>query len=144
MYLESYFLDAFGDTGTLQGMQDLEPERSPLSLMAAIKHSGTGLSLEWKPEDTAGARESATKLRQRLRDVVRVVVRDRENDPANTAVIKNDEYLVWFTYETRYRLCLEQRPTAARRGTNNKYIKYIIIALLKLRSNSSNITHLSA
>ena len=32
--------------------------------------------------------------------------------------------MLWFTYETRYRLCLEQRPAAARRGTNNKYIKY--------------------
>ena len=110
-------------------MKDLEGK--PLAIMAQIKHAGTGLSLEWKPEDTAAARESATILKQRLRN--------RENDPENTAVITNDVYLVWFTYETRYCLCLEQRP-AGRRGTNNKYIKYIIIALLKLRSNSSNIT----
>ena len=34
IYLESYFSDAFGDTGTLQGMQDLE-SRS-LVIMAAI------------------------------------------------------------------------------------------------------------
>ena len=53
IYLESYFSDAFGDTGTLQGMQDLEGK--PLAIMDQIKHPGTGLSLEWKPEDTAGA-----------------------------------------------------------------------------------------
>ena len=124
IYLESYFSDAFGDTGTLQGMQDLEGK--PLAMMAQIKHPGTGLSLERKQEDTAAARESATILRQRLRD--------REEDPDSTEVITNDEYLTWFTYETRYRLCLEQRPAAAgRRGTKNKYIRYIIIALLKLR-----------
>jgi hypothetical protein len=130
IYLEGYFSEAFGDTGTLQGMKDLEGK--PLAIMAQIKHAGTGLSLEWKPEDTAAARESATILKQRLRD--------REEDPDNIEEITNAEYLVWFTYETRYRLCLEQRPAAARRGTNDKYIKSIIIALLKLRSNSSNIT----
>ena len=131
IYLESYFSDAFGGTGTLQGMKDLEGK--PLAIMAQIKHPGTGLSLEWKPEDTAEAREAATSLKQRLHD--------RDNDPDNSEAFTNDAYLLWFTYETRYRLCLEQRQAAAaRRGTNNKYIKYIIISLLKLRSNSSNIT----
>ena len=131
IYVESYFSEAFVDSGTLQGMQDLESK--PLAIMAQHKHPGTGLSLEWKPEDTAAAREAATILKQRLRD--------REEDPDNAEAVTNDAYLLWFTYETRYRLCVEQRPAAsARRGTNNKYIKYIIIALLKLRSNSSNIT----
>ena len=113
-------------------MQDLESK--PLAIMAQHKHPGTGLSLEWKPEDTAAAREAATILKQRLRD--------REEDPDNAEAFTNDAYLLWFTYETRYCLCLDQRPppSAGRRGTNNKYIKYIIIALLKLRSNSSNIT----
>ena len=111
-------------------MQDLEGK--PLAIMAQIKHPGTDLSLEWKPEDTVAARESATILKQRLRD--------REEDPDRTEVITNDDYLLCFTYETRYRLCLEQHPAAARRGNNDKYIKYIIIALLKLRSNRSNIT----
>ena len=53
VYLESYFSDAFVGTGTLQGMNDLEG--NPLAIMVQIKHPGTGLSLEWKPEDTAGA-----------------------------------------------------------------------------------------
>ena len=102
--------------------------------MAQIKHPGTGLSLEWKTEDTAAAQESATILRQRLRDV--------EEDSERAEVIGNNEHMEWLTYETRYRLCLEQRPVlaAGSRGTNNIYIKYIIIVLLKLRSNSSNIT----
>ena len=83
-------------------MQDLESE--PLAIMAQHKHPGTGLSLEWKPEDTAAAREAATILKQRLRD--------REEDLDNAEAFTNDEYLLWFTYETRYRLCLEQRPAA--------------------------------
>ena len=131
IYGESYFSEAFVDSGTLQGLQDLES--NTLAIMAKNKHPGNGLSLEWKPEDTAKAREAATILKQRLHD--------RDNDPDNSEAFTNDAYLLWFTYETRYRLCVEQRPAAsARRGTNNKYIKYIIIALLKLRSNSSNIT----
>ena len=58
-------------------MQDLESK--PLAMMAQIKHPGTGLSLEWKPEDTAAARESATILKQRLRD--------REEDSERTETI---------------------------------------------------------
>ncbi len=49
IYVESYFPDTYGDTGTLQGMAD----------MADIKHKGTILSLIWAAEDTAAARESA-------------------------------------------------------------------------------------
>ena len=101
-------------------MQDLEDK--PLAIMAQHKHPGTGLSLEWKPEDTAAAREAATILKQRLRD--------REEDPDNAEAFTNDAYLLCFIYETRYGLCLEQRQAAAaRRGTNNKYIKYIIIEI---------------
>ena len=47
IYFWSYFPDAFGDTGALQGMQDLE-SRPLAAEMAEIKHKPTGLSLEWK------------------------------------------------------------------------------------------------
>jgi hypothetical protein len=56
IFVESYFPDTFGDTGTLQGMTDLESR--PLAEMADIKHKSTNLSLTWTAEDTAdGSRE---------------------------------------------------------------------------------------
>lgn len=116
IYIESYFPDVFTDTGSLQGMKDMESR--VLAEMADHKHKNTGLSLVWKTEDTAAARESASKLTKLLRDAT--------NDPA-AAKIQSSDYFEWFTYETRYRLCLDQRPppaaaAAARRGTNNRYI----------------------
>ena len=53
IYIDSYFLEAFGDTETLQGMQDLESR--PLAEMADINHKGTNLRLAWTAEDTAAA-----------------------------------------------------------------------------------------
>ncbi len=50
LYIESYFPNAFCDTGTLQRMQDLES--MPLAEMADIKHRGTNLSLAWTVEDS--------------------------------------------------------------------------------------------
>ncbi len=43
IYIESYFPDTYGDTGTLQVMADLESRA--LADMADIKHKGTNLSL---------------------------------------------------------------------------------------------------
>ena len=43
LYIESYFPDTYGDTGTLQVMADLESRA--LADMADIKHKGTNLSL---------------------------------------------------------------------------------------------------
>ena len=54
VYIESYFPDVFGDTGTLQGMKYMESRL--LSDMADLIHKATGLSLEWKTQDTAAAR----------------------------------------------------------------------------------------
>jgi hypothetical protein len=90
-------------------MSDLESRT--LADMADIKHKGTNLSLIWAAEDTAAARESAKILAQRLREIA--------EDPERTERIENREYLEWITFETRYRLCLEQRPlpAAGRRGT---------------------------
>jgi hypothetical protein len=109
IYVESYFPDTYGDTGTLQGLADLESRA--LADMADIKHKGTNLSLIWAAEDTAAARESAKILAQRLREIA--------EDPERTERIENRKYLNWISFETRYRLCLEQRPlpAAGRRGT---------------------------
>ena len=109
IYAESYFPNTYGDTGTLQGMTDLESRA--LADMADIKHKGRNFSLIWAAEDTAAARESAKILAQRLREIA--------EDPDRTERIENREYLEWITFETRYRLCLEQRPlpAAGRRGT---------------------------
>jgi hypothetical protein len=109
IYIESYFPYTYGDTGTMQGMAYLESRA--LADMAHIKHKGTYLSLIWAAEDTAAARESAKILAQRLREIA--------EDPDRTERIENREYLEWITFETRYRLCLEQRPlpAAGRRGT---------------------------
>ena len=108
-------------------------ESRTLNEMADHKHKLTGLSLDsaWKPEDTAAAEASAKKPTQRMREI--------NEGKDNKKKILISEYFELFTYETRYRLCLDQRPppSAGRRGTNNKYI---VIVLLMLRSNSSNIT----
>ena len=53
IYIESYFPYTYGDTGTLQGMADLESRA--LADMGDIKHKGTNLSLIWAAEDTAAA-----------------------------------------------------------------------------------------
>jgi hypothetical protein len=109
IYIESYFPYTYGDTGTLQGMADLESR--PLADFADIKHKGTNLSLLWAAEDTAAARESAKILAQRLRNI--------EQGPERAERMENSEYLKWIAFKTRYRLCLEQRPlpAAGRRGT---------------------------
>ena len=117
IYIESYFPEVFSDPGTLQGMKDMESRT--LDGMADHKHKHTGLSLDWKTEDTAAARESAEKLTERIREI--------NGDKDKEKKIAISEYFEWFTYETRYRLCLDQRPPPAaaavvRRGTNNRYI----------------------
>jgi hypothetical protein len=130
IYIESYFPDTYGDTGTLQGMTDLELR--PLADFADIKHKGTNLPLTWTAEDTAAARESAKTLTQRLRDLAESSVRDLAESSEEVKKMDKTEYLEWIAFETRYRLCLDQRPptAASRRGTNTNNI---LIDLLKLR-----------
>ena len=101
VYLESYFTDAFGDNGTLQRMEDLESR--PLDDMAQHLHKATKLELNWGSDETNKAHEIAVSLQGKLRD--------RKEDPADAAEITNAEYLEWITYETRYRICSEQRPS---------------------------------
>jgi hypothetical protein len=129
IYIDSYFPDTFGDSGTLQGMTDLE--NRPLAELADIKHKGTSLSLTWTAEDTEAARESAKTLSQRLRD--------SKESSEEAKKMDTTEYFEWITFETRYRLCLEQRPptAASRRGINTNNI---LIDLSNLRSNSLNTT----
>ncbi len=83
IYVESYFPDTFGDTGTSRGMTDLESR--PLAEMADIKHKSKNLSLIWTAEDTAVARESAKILAQRLRDI--------KEDSERAERMGNSEYL---------------------------------------------------
>ena len=51
IYIESYFPEVFSEPGTLQGMKDMESRT--LNEMADHRHKQTGLSLDWKTEDTA-------------------------------------------------------------------------------------------
>ena len=121
IYIESYFPDTYGDTGTLQGMTDLELR--PLADFADIKHKGKNLPLTWTAEDTAAARESAKTLTQRQHDLAESSEEVKKMDKT--------EYLEWIAFETSYQLCLDQRPptAASRRGTNTNNI---IIDLLRL------------
>ena len=114
VYLESYFTDAFGDNGTLQRMKDLESR--PLDDMAQHQHKATKLELSWGSDETTKAHAIAVSLQGKLRD--------RKEDPADAAEITKKEYLEWITYETRYRLCSDQRPPPSQAGgkkgaTNN-------------------------
>jgi hypothetical protein len=124
-HVESYFPDTFGDTGTLQGMANLEGR--PLAEMADIKHKSTNLSLTWTAEDTAAARESAKILAHRLRHL--------KETPEQAERVDNIEYLEWIAFETSYHLCLEQRPlpAASHRLTPRFQQQNIVIVLLKLQ-----------
>jgi hypothetical protein len=116
VYLESYFTDAFGDNGTLQRMEDLESR--PLDDMAQHQHKATKLELSWGSDETTKAHAIAKSLQGKLRD--------RKEDPADAAEITNEEYLEWITYETRYRICSEQRPPPSqilsKRGATNNLL----------------------
>ena len=123
LYIKSYFPDVYGDTGTLQGMKDME--NRTLNDMADHIHRQTGLSLDCKTEDTAAAEASAKILKQRIREI--------NEGKDNEKKILISEYFEWFTYETRYRLCLDQRPPPAAAAAGYQQQIYF-------RSNSSNIT----
>jgi hypothetical protein len=100
IYMEHYWREVYGDTGTLRGMKDLE-ER-PLDPEALGDHlqRETRLELKWDAEDTSQATACAEKLTKLLRD--------KENDDSSPAVT-NGDYLSWMTFEVRYRSALESR-----------------------------------
>jgi len=108
IYMEHYWREVYGDTGTLRGMKDLE-ER-PLDPQA-LDHlqRDTKLALKWDAENTSQATACAEKLTKMLRD--------RENDDTAPA-LTNCDYLPWMTFEVRYRCALESRPQKSplRRG----------------------------
>jgi hypothetical protein len=99
-YMEHYWQEVYEDTGTLQGMKELEQRPLDPQAMDHV-HKVTKLDLKWDAEDTSRATASAEKLTKLLRD--------SEND--NTAQAPtNSDFLPWMTFEVRYRCALESRP----------------------------------
>jgi hypothetical protein len=108
LYMEHYWREVYGDTGTLRGMKYLEERPLDPEVFDHL-HKATRLPLKWDAEDTSQATACAEKLTK--------MMRDSENDDTAPA-LKNCDYLPWMTFEVRYRCALESRPqkSAQRRG----------------------------
>ncbi len=107
IYMEHYWREVYGDTGTLRGMKDLEERPLDHEALDHLQRE-TKLELKWDAEDTSQATACAEKLTKMLRD--------RENDDSSPAVT-NGDYLSWMTFEVRYRSALESR---AQKGTQRR------------------------
>ena len=143
IYIESYFPDVFTDTGSLQGMKDME-SRS-LAEMADIKHKATGLSLVWKTEDTAAA--GLERVQQNSRNCYATVAtqlmiqmhrRSRVQIILSGLLTRLAIVCVWINVH-RHRRPLRS-PSAEVKVPTTDMFSLFCSNLLKLRSNSSNIT----
>jgi hypothetical protein len=108
LYMEHYWREVYGDTGTLRGMKDLEERPLDAEAMEHL-HKATRLELKWDAKDTSQATACAEKLTKMLLD--------SENDDTAPA-LTNGDCLPRMTFEVRYRCALESRPQKSppRRG----------------------------
>ena len=66
---------------------------------------GTGLPITWRPSDTVKAKECATKLRAKLRDI--------DEDTENAEAITNAEWQAMIAFEFRIRYAHEKSKPAS-------------------------------
>ena len=110
-YIDSNF-DAMFDTEGALDLMTSDIENDDESITTYDPKFGTGLPITWRPSDTVKAKECATKLRAKLRDI------DEDEDTAEQ--ITNSEWQAMIAFEFRIRCAHEKSkpaPSPAKKKT---------------------------
>lgn len=104
IYIKYNFDDMFSSEGALELMTP-QIENDDESQTAYDTKFGTGLPITWRSTDTVKAKECATKLRGKLRDI--------DEDEENAEEISNAEWQLMISFEFRIRLAHDKSKPAS-------------------------------